>query len=188
MKRVIIIHCWGGSPDYAWYPWAKTELEKKGYAVQVPQMPDTDEPKLSTWLPYLQEIIGKPDGELVLIGHSLGTVAIMRYLETLQGDEQIGKVVLVAGFTDQLGFKELENFFETRLDFAKIKGKSRHGFTAIQSDNDPYISAQYGNRLREELGAKIIIKHQAGHMSGGVGSEACTELPEVVDEAEKVMR
>jgi len=181
MKRAVIVHCWGGSSNYAWYPWVKAELEKCGYQVTVPDMPDSDSPKLATWLPHLQEIVGQPDDELVLIGHSIGTVAIMRYLEALKVG-QVGKVILVAGFTDELGFKELENFFETRLNFAKIKTKSKNGFVVIQSDNDPFVSEQYGERLKEELGAKLIIKHGANHMSGAVdGEEACTELPEVVE-------
>lgn len=181
MKRAIIVHCWGGSSNYAWYPWAKVELEKLGYEVTVPDMPDPDPPKLATWLPHLRNLIGEPDDELILIGHSIGTVTIMRYLESLR-DGQISKAIFVAGFTDQLGFKELENFFDNRLNFSEIKSKAKDGFVAIQSDNDPFVSEQYGERLRDELGAEIIIKHNANHMSGEVdGEEACTELPELID-------
>lgn len=182
MKRAIIVHCWGGSGNYAWYPNVAKQLELQGYTVAIPEMPNTEEPKLDTWLPVLQNIVGEPDDELVLIGHSIGTVLIMRYLETLAEDQKIDKAIFVAGFTDQLGFVELENFFETKLDFAKMKGKAKDGFVAIQSDNDPYVSAQYGNRLKDELGAKLIIKHDAGHMSGPVDAEEfCNDLPEVLN-------
>lgn len=181
MKRAIIVHCWSGSPNYAWYQWVKDELGKRDYQVTVPDMPNTDEPKLSTWLPRLKQTIGHPDEELLLIGHSIGTVTIMRYLESLQ-EERVGKVILVAGFTDQLGFRELENFFDKHLDFSKIKSKSKNGFVAIQSDNDPFVSEQYGTRLQEELGAKLVVKHGAYHMSGAVdGEEACTQLPEILE-------
>lgn len=181
MKRAVIVHCWGGSSNYAWYPWAKAELEKRGYEVIGSDMPDPDPPVLASWLPHFQHIISTPDEELLLIGHSIGTVTIMRYLESLEGG-QIDKAILVAGFTDQLGFRELENFFETRLDFTQIKPKAKNGFVAIQSDNDQFVSAQYGERLKDELGAKLIIKHNAGHMSGAVdGEESCTELPEVLE-------
>jgi hypothetical protein len=181
MKRAVIVHCWGGDPNYAWYPNTRVGLEKLGYQVSIPAMPDTDDPKLSAWLLRLQQLIGQPDDELVLIGHSIGTVVIMRYLESLETG-QVGKVILVAGFTDQLGFRELENFFETRLDFGKIKPKSRDGFVVIQSDDDPFVSEQYGVRLQEDLDAKLIVKHGAGHMSGAVdGEETCTELPEVIE-------
>lgn len=182
MKRAVLVHCWGGESNYAWYPAVAEELRALGYDVTVPDMPDTENPRLDAWLPYLQNVIGTPDEELVLIGHSLGTVTIMRYLEALPDGSQIRKAIFVAGFTDQLGFRELENFFETKLDFAKIKPKTKDGFVVIQSDNDPYVSAQYGIRLQEELGAKCIIKHAAGHMSGDVDNEAaCIQLPEVVE-------
>lgn len=181
MKRAVIVHCWGGDSNYAWYPWAKAELEKMGYQVIVPDMPDPDSPKLLTWVPHLQQIVGEPDAELVLIGHSIGTVTIMRYLENLPEGKQIDKAILVAAFTDQLGFRELENFFETKLDFDKIRSKVKNGFVVIQSDDDPYVSEQYGTRLKEGLGAKLIIKHGAKHMSGAADSEeACSELPEVI--------
>lgn len=181
MKRAVIIHCWGGSSNYAWYPWLKSELEKQGYKVSVPDMPNTDEPKLIEWLPKLVEVVGEPDDELLLVGHSLGTVTIMRYLEALPDAKKIDKAILVAGFTDQLGFKELENFFEKRLDFEKIKPKAKNGFVVIQSDDDPYVSEQYGARLEDQLTAKLVIKHGAKHMSGPVDNkESCRELPEIL--------
>ncbi|NND65399.1 MAG: serine hydrolase family protein [Gammaproteobacteria bacterium] len=182
MKRAVIVHCWGGRPNYAWYPWAKKELENRGYQVDVPTMPDTDNPKLSAWLRRLKEAIGEPDEALVLVGHSLGVPAILRYLETLD-QEKIGQAVFVAGFTEDLDTKELENFFETPLDFQNIKPKSARGFVAIQSDNDPYVPLRFGTEFVEELNAKLIIKHNANHMSGEIGSdEACVELPELMPE------
>jgi len=182
MKRAIIVHCWGGNSKYAWYPSVQKELETLGYQVLVPDMPNTDTPKLSEWLPFLSNLIGTPDEDLVLIGHSVGTVVIMRYLESLKDNEKIGKSILVAGYTDPLGFKELENFFETKLDFEKIKIKSKNGFVLIQSDNDPFVSEQYGIRLRDELGAKLVVKHNALHMSGSAdGENACLDLPEVIE-------
>lgn len=181
MKRAIIVHCWGGHSNYAWYQSVARQLEAIGYQVQVPDMPNTDEPRLDIWVPYLQKVIEQPDEDLVLIGHSIGTVAIMRYLETLKADQRIDKAVFVAGFTDQLGFRELENFFETHLRFIDIRSKVKNGFTTIQSDNDPFVSSQYGVRLHEELGAHLLIKHGAGHMSGEVdGEDSCTDLPEVL--------
>lgn len=181
MKKAVIVHCWGGSPEYAWYPWIKSELEKLGYRVVVPVMPDTDEPRLNGWLSHLKEVIDEPNEELVLIGHSIGSVTVMRYLEALEDNQKVGKVVLVAGFTDQLGFKELENFFITPLAYEKIKSKSVRGFTVIQSDNDPFVSERYGQRLHDELDARLVMKQGAFHMSGAVdGEEACIELPEVI--------
>src|SRR6185503_7133562 len=177
-RRAVIVHCWSGNPNYCWYPQTKKELEALGFQVEVPEMPETDVPKLSLWLPKLQEVIGVPDEELFLIGHSIGTVTIMRYLESLPEDKKIGGVVLVAGFTESLGFQELENFFIKPLHLERIKSKAKK-FVLIQSDNDPFVPVQYGNRLQKELNGELITKSGMGHFSGEIEDEkACVSVPE----------
>ncbi len=187
MKRAIIVHCWGGSPEYCWYPSVKKELEGKGFQVEVPAMPDTDKPNLHTWLPKLKETVGRADKDTFLIGHSAGCITILRYLESLPDGEEIGGAVLVAGFLDDLGFAELKNFFETPIDFEKIKAKCKN-FVAIMSDNDPYVPLDRAATLKEKLGAEVIIKHGMNHFSGPVDKEeSCVELPDVVSVIENLI-
>lgn len=182
MKRAVIVHCWSGTPEYCWYQWVKNELGPKGFAVQIPAMPETDEPKLKLWLPKLIETIGTPDEELYLIGHSIGCTTIMRFLEQLPEGQKVGGVVLVAGFTSDLGFDELKNFYETPLDFARIREKSVKGFVNIHSDDDQYVPLSNSADLKEHLGGEAIILHAKGHFSGPLDNEdSCTELPEVVN-------
>lgn len=179
--RAIIVHCWGGDPEYCWYPHVKKELEAKGFQVQVPALPDTDTPNLSKWLPVLERVVGQPDEELYLIGHSAGVITILRYLEKLNPDQKIGGVIMVAGFTDNLGFTELKNFFTTEIQFVKIKHQAKY-FVAIQSDDDPYVPLKHGDILKEKLGAELIIKHHAKHFSGPIDEEnSCLELPEIME-------
>lgn len=179
----MIVHCWGGKPDYAWYPWAKRELEARGYDVSLPAMPETEMPKLDLWLPELTKIIGDPDEELVLIGHSIGCAAIFRYLESLQNNQKVGKVILVAGFTDDLGFSELKNFFVDPLNKEKIISSVKNQIVAIQSDDDPYVDYEkFSQSLRSMFNARVVTKYGAKHMSGPVDEKgSCTQLPEVVE-------
>lgn len=180
-KRVVIVHCWEGFPNYCWYPQVKKELEEKGFQVEVPEMPETATPKLSGWLPKLEETANNPDENLFLVGHSLGCIAIMRYLESLEDNQKIGGVVFVAGFTDDLGYKELSNFFETPVNFEKIKQKAKR-FMVIHSDNDPYVDLKYGGIFKEKLKAEVIVLNNKGHFSGSVDNKkSCTFLPEVTD-------
>lgn len=173
------MHCWSGKPDYCWYPQTKQELESAGFQVLVPEMPETDAPEFSRWLATLQKAAGAPDKELYLIGHSLGCVTIMRYLEALSEGEKIGGVIFVAGFTDDLKYQELKSFFKTPLDFAKIKSRAKH-FVAIYSDNDPYVPVKHAEILKEKFGAELIFKPGLKHFSGpAVYEESCTSLPEV---------
>jgi uncharacterized protein len=188
MKRAIIIHCWGGKPNYCWYPDTKKNLESQGFQVSVPAMPDTDNPDQEKWVPVLKEAVGTPDQEVYLIGHSIGVATIFRYLEDLPEGQRIGGAVLVAGFTDNLGYEEISNYFQTPLDFAKIKSHCGK-WVLIHSDNDPYVPLKYGDELKGKLGAELIIKHKMGHFSGPIDNEkSCTELPDVVDPILKISK
>lgn len=187
MKRAVVVHCWEGYPEYCWYPWVKKELEGKGFQVEVGAFPDTEKPNLNAWLPKLREVIGEPDEELFLIGHSLGCATIMRYLETLSENQKIGGVVFVAGFNENVGYDEIQSFFETPVDLEKIEGRVKNGFVAIHSDDDPYVDLKYADVFKEKLGAEIIIKHNAKHFSGAIEDEkSCTQLPDVVLSIEKM--
>lgn len=189
MKRAIIIHCWEGYPEYCWYPWVKKELEAKGFQVEVPAFPDTENPKLNSWLPKLKEVVGQPDEELYLIGHSLGCITIMRYLESLEENQKIGGVVFVAGFTENVGYDEIKTFFETPVDLNKIKTKVKNGFAAIHSDDDPHVDLKHADIFKEKLKAEIIIKHNAKHFSGAIeGEDSCLKLPDVVESVEKLAK
>jgi len=93
MNRAIIVHCWEGTPEYCWYPWVKSELEKKGFEVKIPAFPDTNNPDKDTWVARLEKEIGIPDENLYLIGHSIGCATILRYLENIDEAEKIGGAV-----------------------------------------------------------------------------------------------
>lgn len=189
-KRAFIIHGWGGYPEEGWFPWLKRELEKRDFTAQVPAMPDTDNPKIAAWVGHLTRLIGQPDGNTFLIGHSIGCQAIVRYIETLASSQKIGGVVLVAGWIDRLdGDMSAEEimiakpWLETKIDLAKVKGHCRN-FTAIFSDNDPFVPLNDQNIFRDKLGAKIIIEHAKGHFSG---SDGLTKLPACLKALESIL-
>jgi predicted alpha/beta hydrolase family esterase len=182
-KRAFIIHGWEQSPDHGWIPWLKKELEGKGFEVFAPAMPDTNFPKMSEWVGHLAKIVRDPDKDCYFVGHSLGCITILRYLESLGETQKVGGAVLVAGFTSHLGFEELANFFPNMVDFEKIKPHCER-FVAIHSDNDPWVSVHYGKELfKEKLGAEVIVRHNMGHFSG---SDGITELPDVLESVLKV--
>jgi predicted alpha/beta hydrolase family esterase len=178
MKRVIIVHGWGGHPDEAWMPWLSRELTARGYEVVVPEMPDTDHPRIETWIAKLTEVIGEPNDETHLVGHSVGCQAIIRYLSRVD-EGTVGKVVLVApwvtlhGEYDEEEKAIAEPWIRTPLDFEKA-GHSAQSFTAIFSDDDPDVPLQNKEVFSLELGADIVVEHNKGHFSEDSG---VTELP-----------
>lgn len=184
MKRAVIVHGWDGRPNHCWYPKIKEDLEQIGYSVAVPFF-ETGNPVASNRLSKLEDIIEEPDEDLILIGHSIGAPTIYRYLENLEQGQSIKAAVFVAGFTNNLGAEELSNFFETEIDYPKIKQRCKN-FLAIHSNNDPYVPISHGETFRENLGATLLIKENMGHFSSSNNSTAnvtvtCTDLPEILE-------
>lgn len=190
-KRVFIIHGWDGFPEEGWFPWLKNELEIKGFDVGVPQMPDADNPRISSWVPKITEVVGSPDENVYFVGHSMGCQAIARYLETLPEGVKVGGVIFVAGFFKRLSGAEDEpetlevrnEWLGTALNFEKVKSHIAQS-VAIFSDNDPWVPLDNQDDFRDNLGAKIIIEHNKGHFSGP--ADKITELPVVLEELLKM--
>ena len=178
-KRVFIVHGWGGSPKSDFLPYLKKELENKNFEVYVPAMPNSEEPKIETWIPYLANSVGNVDENTFLVGHSIGCQTILRFLESLPDDQKAGGAVFVAGFfylshLDENEDEEIAKLWtETPIDLKKIKSHLPKSI-AIFSDNDPYVSLDNKDRFANELGSKIIIEHNMAHFNEGAG---ITQLP-----------
>lgn len=176
-NRAFLVHGWEGYPEEGWRPWLKGELEKRGFNVHIPAMPDTKSPQMDNWVSHLKKTVGNPDKDCYLVGHSLGCITILRYLETLKPGQKVGGVILVAGFTSDLGYYDLKSFFTKPIDWKKLK-KHCGKFVAIHSDNDPYVSLHYADFFKKELKAKIVIENDMKHFSGDDGIR---KLPVVLD-------
>ena len=182
--KAYIIHGWEGYPEEGWFPWLKSELEKKGFSVEVPTMPNTEAPEIKAWVNKIKEI-AKPDERIWFIGHSIGCQAILRYLESLDEEIKIKGCIFVAGWITltqeaTLGEEEkeiAEQWLTLPINFDKIK-KHTNNFTAIFSDNDPYVPLANLKIFEEKLNAKIIMEHEKGHFSG---EDNVTELPSVLN-------
>lgn len=149
----------------------RTRPKKRATRFWPRRCPMADHPQLSEWNEYLHEIIAAPDKDVVLVGHSLGVIAALRYLESLEAGKLIGGAILVAGFSENVlvGMGALDNFFETPLDFDRAK-KAAGRFVVIHSDNDPYVPLENGEILRDRLGAEFILIENGGHLNTGTGN------------------
>jgi len=168
-KRVFIIHGWGGTPESNWFPWLKTELKKKQFQVTVPQMPHADYPLEEEWVSTIRHIAGVPDEYTYFVGHSLGCIAILRYIESLSFNRKIAAIILVSGFVTSLAIPEIENFVDHPVDFEKIRLSVNHCIL-IHSDDDPYVPLSQGRYMEKMLDAQLHIIHQGGHLNTGIGN------------------
>lgn len=181
-KRIIIIHGWEGGPDKDWMPWANNKLTELGYQVIIPEMPDTNHPKIEPWVKKVAETVGKPDENTILIGHSIGCQTILRYLQTLPEGQKFDKVIFIAGWVSltPLSLRTLKDrvivkpWYDTPVDFKRAKTHA-NSFIAVFSDNDPNVPfGENSKTYKEKIGAKIILQKGMGHFSEDAG---VTKLP-----------
>ncbi len=186
MKKAILVHRWSGGANDDWRPWLKTELEKIGYDVTVPDMPDTDAPVIEKWVDHLADSVGTIDSQTIFVGHSIGCQAILRYLE--RENTPIGGAVFVAGWfnLDNLEDAETEEiakpWITIPIDVEKVKAVLPKS-TLIISDNDPYDNFEYNKKKFTELGSEIVVLHGAGHITQDGGF---TQLPEALEAIKKL--
>lgn len=160
MKKIIILHGLGGSSEENWFPWARMELEKKGFNVLVPNLSNSSKPDSNEWNEEIKKLI-KDDEDVILIGHSLGGTAIYKLCE--DKDIKIKKAIIIAAPFNDLGWKELRTYFQ---------GIADHNVANIEecilmySIDDPYVplghSTEYAKRINN---SEIIMHEKMGHFN-----------------------
>jgi len=187
MKRVFIIHGWDASPEDNWYQSVAKEAEKNGFNAEVLKMPDSHNPSVSQWPEKVLNIVGEVDEDTYFIGHSIGCLTIMKFLQSEVADgDSCGGVIFVApwfnlskaALPDEEYRTIAKPWLEMKLNFNNIKNKSRK-FTAFFSDNDPYVPMNNVTKFQDHLDAEIIIEPQMGHYDNE--SAGIVELQQVVD-------
>ncbi len=169
MIKAILIHGNGGSkPTDGWLPYLKAELEKLGIATQAPQFPDADLARSSYWLPFLKDNL-KADANTILIGHSSGAIAAMRFAET----NQILGSVLVGSYHSDLGIEKEKwsGYFDTPWDWDAIR-KNQQWIIQFASASDPWIPVTEARFVRDKLHTDYHEPSDQGHFAGQYLPEA----------------
>ncbi len=184
MKRVFIIHGWDGIPNDSWKSWLKRELEKRGFEVIAPQIPGGRHPKLQEWIETISNSVVSPDVETYFVGHSLGCIAIVRYLATLSANVRVGGCVFVSGFSSDLGVSQIAEFYSSPSEVKKATAHTNN-FVIIHSDDDEDVPMEKAKEFQKQLNARFILEHNKGHISEDDGVK---ELPSALNAIIEISR
>ena len=160
MTKVVIIHGNGGCTNqHNWTPWLKVELEKNNITVIAPTMPDNVEAKASVWLPYMHDKL-HCDENTIIIGHSSGAVAAMRYAERYN---ILGSVLVGACYTD-LGYasERISGYYDAPWRWDTIK-KNQQWIVLFASSDDPFIPIEEPQYIQQQLAADYYEFTKEGH-------------------------
>ena len=156
------------------------ELREKDIYAAALAMPDPATPVCKEWVEEIKRHVEKnKEDELSLVGHSLGVPAILRFLEEVELEKKIKKVVLVSGPCKPIEDKvheAINHFLAAPFNYDEIK-KRAEDFFVIHGDNDQVVPPEEASILTEKLGAKLSIIPNGGHLNGSSG---WVKLPEVL--------
>ncbi len=163
----LILHGRNGSPKSHLFPWLKSELEKKGYKVQAPFLPNTDEPDDEEQTQFVLKKC-KLDKNTVIVGHSFGGIVALRLLEK---GIKAQKVVLLCTpffgkFLDNKVRASVTRACRKGFNFKKIlAGKT--SFDLLYDTTDYVVPLSDGETFSKKL--KVPLNTVAGkepHLSG----------------------
>lgn len=174
--RLCLVPRWSGTPDSDWYPWLRRllaqELAGRFDPVLMPALPDPGEPRLDTWVPAAQALLGTDPATLartVVIGHSVGCQTVLRALAQLPSGLQLAGTLCVAGWWDvDDPWDTLKPWIDTPFDEAAARAAAGR-LTVVLSDNDPFTSDHAGNAAewRRRLGAEVVLVPGGQHFNVG---------------------
>lgn len=174
--KVIFIPGNGGgdinAPD-GWFPYLKQELEKMGLIVISQNFPDPIYARKQYWLPFLEKL--GADQNTILIGHSSGAVAAMRYAE----DHLLFGTILVAACHTDLGMasERISGYYDTPWQWEKIKS-NQQWIVQFHSIDDPLIPIEEARYVHQKLDTEYIEDTDEQHYGYPVSK---LEFPEIID-------
>lgn len=175
IKAIFLPGNGGSSPQDNWFPYLNNELQKLGLAVISTEFPDNDIARSKYWLPFIKKL--GADEESILIGHSTGAIAAMRFAE----DNKILGSVLVGGYyTDLNDEKEKESgYFDTPWNWESIR-QNQKWIIQFNSTDDPFIPIAEARFLHESLNTEYYECTDQGHFGGDYEKKTFPELLEAV--------
>lgn len=173
--KIILLHGNGGSTvEDNWFPYAKLELEKLGLNVISKTFPDNKLARSEYWLPFLKDEL-KADENTILVGHSSGAVATLRFAET---NKIYGSVIIGATYTD-LGeeSERVSGYFDKPWNWESIKN-NQNWIIQFASIDDPYIPITEPRYIHDKLKTEYHEFTNKGHFGWDTKLK---EFPELVD-------
>lgn len=179
--NIILIHGKDTNPLEKWYPWLINKLKSRGIKCFAPELPKSNNPILNEWLNEIDKL--NPNENSILIGHSRGGVAILRWLQKQPQNIKVKRVILVAANNPSVSEKNKKTntngfYEEGPYNFDKIKNHCDE-FVVLHSKDDIWVPFASGEKNAKGLNAKFLIFEDRGHFGTQLSKQG---IPELLDE------
>jgi predicted alpha/beta hydrolase family esterase len=170
VKRVIILHGTGGSPEGNWFPWLAAQVKGKGREAFAPAFPTPQNQSYKSWRAIFDSQVSPLHANDALVGHSLGSVFALRML--VESALPIGALYLAAPFAAAIGRPDYDDlnrsFWNYDFDWKALRRKATKIFCYAGGD-DPYVPLRLSSVVAKNLGGDLRIIPNGGHLNAESG-------------------
>lgn len=161
--RIILIHGFNASPEMNFHPWLAGALRDKGFEVVTPtlNLKTGEELKLPEIVADMRRQVGRLSGDDILLGHSLGGLLMLQYLEAAEMDGPPRAAVLVAS-PWIVGNPALRQLFIVDFDADVLMWKARE-FVIVHSKDDKLVPVDHGRKWAGVLRGRFVETDGCGH-------------------------
>lgn len=174
-ERIVIVPRWAGGPSDDWYPWARAELARTHPSLRVDalELPTKSAPVIDQSVAALEAELGNDLTALsrtLLVGHSVGCQALMRYLaEQPQPPDRDAAptLVCIAGWwTLDEPWPSIRPWIDTPIPLPKLRANTA-SITVLLSDDDPFTSDWRANKStwEQRLDADVRVNPGGHHFN-----------------------
>ncbi|XP_067936151.1 uncharacterized protein [Watersipora subatra] len=163
VRRKVVIVPGNGSGDVLhanWYGWACKRLKKnEGLECKLENMPDPIYARENIWLPFMEKAL-QCDKNTIIIGHSSGAVAALRFAES----HKVFALVLVSAYVSHLDdeTEKRSGYFDRPWQWNKIRSNCQR-IVQFGSSDDPFLPWTEQELVAKETKAEFYRSDTAGH-------------------------
>lgn len=159
--RVVLIHGYNANPEMNFHPWLLKELKDRGVEVIAPKLPLEGEPSPLECVEALIQAVGQLDDQTVIVGHSLGGVVALRYLEAAEAASTPRAVILV-GSPWLIKNEKIKSFFLSDFDYDVVMWKAKE-FVIVHDKEDKLVPFDHAQKYAKMLGGELVATEGQDH-------------------------
>lgn len=181
MRHILFVHGAGDGAHKEDEKLAESLRRELGdaYDVRSPRMPDEGSPKVEAWKDRISEELAATDGEVVLVGHSLGALFLLKCLSEKEQDKRVAGLFLVAAPYVGAGGWEVEEG-ALREDFASRLPEALPVFL-YHGRGDEVVPFEHLALYKEKLPNATVREKDRGHQFGDDLSAVARDIKDVFD-------
>ena len=148
LRKVVVIPGNGaGCASSNFYPRLAELLRAEGVRVELREMPEGDAAPRAVWLPFITNVLSA-DADTVLVGHSSGAVAGLRFAET----RRLAALVVVSATPSDLGIanEAASGYYDGAWLWGAVRANCPR-VVLFASTDDPFIPLATQREVRDGL-------------------------------------